>query len=423
MKLALLFLTLGAYSGAALAFLTQVLLARSLSVENFGLFSAALSFITLVTPIAGFGVGMFWLKAFGEEGWQGIRWIQPSVRFSILSTIFVLVAIFLWAFYAPHDSSTRNVLIVLSLMVIGQAAIELSSSIYQLEERFLNLAVWQLLPHAMRFTALFVLWLLYPNKIELSAAAAVYAVTAVLMIIVGSKLIFKVYSGKIELIGHGIKEENTKNLSEIRITHVFSSCWPFGLAGVFYFIYFQGSIVIVNYLLGSKYAAQYSIAITVITAIYIFPGLIYQKLLLPKIHRLIKHDKKKLESIYYRGNFIMLLVGGVAAVLVVNISPYFMPLIFGDSYMQSVELIAILALAIPLRFLATSIGSMLATGNYMRKKVFYMGATAAFSLLVCFAVIPYYGILGAAYAAVLVELFQVLIYFFAAQKIFKKSEG
>ena len=64
---ALALLWLGTLIGAGLAFLTQIILARKLGSEYFGMFSAVLAMVTLVTPLAGFGISQLWLKVFGQE--------------------------------------------------------------------------------------------------------------------------------------------------------------------------------------------------------------------------------------------------------------------------------------------------------------------------------------------------------------------
>ena len=422
MKLALLFLSIGAYLGGGLALLTQVFLARSLSLEDFGAFSTALSLVTIVAPLAGFGVGMFWLKAFGEEGVQALRWIRPSIKFTLVSTVLILIVIYLWAFFGPHSNFIRNLLLIFSFFIVGQVAIELASSIYQLEERYISLAVWQFLPHAMRFAFLmFVLQTFSTQNLSAINAAFIYFIVAVIMFIVGGKLVLKAYKGNVSLVGH----TSTLNKSEFNfqpsVINVLRESWPFGLAGIFYLIYFQSSIILVSYILGNEAAAKYSVIIVIMTAIYMFPSLIYQKLLLPKIHRWANHDRKKLKQVYLKGSFLMLLLGIATAGTVFFLSPYFIPVIFGESYSLVVEMIALMTLAIPFRFVATSVGAVLVTRDSMKKKVFYMGVTAGFSLLVCLLLIPDYAIFGAVYALIASEALQLLIYLFAVNRMWKQN--
>jgi len=423
MRLALLFLSIGAYSGAGLAFLTQVFLARTLSLEDFGAFSAALSLVTLVAPLAGFGVGMFWLRAFGEEGVQALRWIKPSIKFTLVSTVLILTVIYLWAFFAPHSDLTRNLLLIFSLFIVGQVAIELASSIYQLEGRYINLAVWQFLPHAMRFAFLmFVLWAFLTQNLSAINAAFIYFIVAIIMFLVGGKLVLKAYKGNLSLVGHASTLHKPEFNSQPSVINVVRESWPFGLVGVFYFIYFQSSIILVSYILGNEAAAKYSVVIVIMTGIYMFPSIIYQKLLLPKIHRWANQDRKKLKQVYLKGNFLMLLLGIVTAGTVLFVAPYVIPIVFGGKYVDVMFILSILAFAIPIRFVAASVGSVLATGVHMIRKVKYMGTVAFANVLLSLLLIEFIGITGVAYAALVSDGLLLLLYYYSVNKfVFEKG--
>ena len=145
-------LWLGSILGGGCAFLTQVLLARELGPATYGLFAAALGMVTLVSPLASFGVGGFWLMVFGQEGWQAVRWLRGSFSFTAITIFLVLVALFSWAVLGPHDETTRGLLLLLSVYVLGQVAVELVSAKLQLEERYLALTMWQFLPNMLRLS-------------------------------------------------------------------------------------------------------------------------------------------------------------------------------------------------------------------------------------------------------------------------------
>src|SRR5690606_1126389 len=99
--------------------------------------------------------------------------------------------------------------------------------------------------------------------------------------------------------------------------------WPFGLAGVFYLAYFQSGIILVSYILGDEAAAQYGVAITIMTAIYMFASLIYQKFLMPKIHRWANQDRVMLEEVSKNGIFLMLLLGAGMTIILCSMAPCF----------------------------------------------------------------------------------------------------
>ena len=116
---AISFLWLGSLAGAGLVLITNVVLARELTPSGYGVFSAALATITLLPPLAEFGLRGFWLKAFGAEGWGAVRWLTRAFRFVILSTTVTLLLLAAWAAFGPHDASFRWLLYWLLPVIVG----------------------------------------------------------------------------------------------------------------------------------------------------------------------------------------------------------------------------------------------------------------------------------------------------------------
>jgi O-antigen/teichoic acid export membrane protein len=58
-------LWLGSLLGAGCAFLTQVILARQLGPAEFGAFATAFAMVTMLMPLAGFGVAQYWQRGVG----------------------------------------------------------------------------------------------------------------------------------------------------------------------------------------------------------------------------------------------------------------------------------------------------------------------------------------------------------------------
>ncbi|MCY1363059.1 hypothetical protein D9M69_498030 [compost metagenome] len=175
---------------------------------------------------------------------------------------------------------------------------------------------------------------------------------------------------------------------------------------------------------GDGAAGVYNVAFTVMAAVYLLPSVIYQKFLLPKMHRWANSDRARFYKVYRQGNFAMLLLG-VAAMLAIWLSAFWaIPLFFGKHYAEAVTLLNILAPCAPLMFLAFSFGGVLVTQENMRLKVKVMGGVALINVLMNLALIPTWGTKGVAISTVLSCLALMVAYFWCAQKIvFGRSEG
>lgn len=417
---AIALLLFGTGLGAILSFATQVLLARVLGVEQFGSFSSALAIVTLLAPLAGFGLGSFWLSLYGQEGWQAQRWLPSSIRLLCSSTALVIGILLLWAILGPHDSLTRWLLTILVLHLLSQVALELIHAKYQLEGRSRWLAAWQTLPHLLRFLLVVILILLSGSSyIQVEQVALSFALVALLVVFSGIYQVRLMLKNQLQLTGHGGVAATVpqNNLSKSSVKQLVFRAWPFGLAGILYLIYFQSDIILIRYLIDESAAGIYNVAFVIMAAIYLFPGVIFQKFLLPKLHRWANYDAAQLYRVFKLGNMIMLLLGTLAMLLLWLLSPLFLPWLFGQAYQEAVTLLIILAIAAPFRFFASSTGAVLTTRGHMSTKVKLMGAIAALNILLNLYLIPIYGVTGAAVATVISDIALCALYYYFASRM------
>jgi O-antigen/teichoic acid export membrane protein len=402
--------------------LTQVVLARQLGPAAFGAFAAALGMVTLVAPLASFGVGSFWLRAFGQEGWRGVRWLRSSLQYSMLTTATVLAALYVWAGFGPHDPTTRGVLVALSAYLLGQVAVALVSAKLQLEERYFDLAMWQFLPHLLRLLAVLILAFAMMDMMTLRGVALAYAAISMGIFGLGAVLLWRMYVGKFDLKGHGTSQAQVgakpKTASMLQVA---AQSWPFGMDGLFYLIYFQSDIILLKYIKGDEAAGIYNVAFVIMAAAYMFPSVIYQKFLMPKIHRWAEHDRARFRQVYLVGNWLMFLFGLLAMLAIWSLGNFGVKVLFGEKYLEATPLLQILALVAPIRFLSTGMGSALVTKNHIRQKVLFMGITAAINIAMNIVMIPNFGKEGAAVSTLISEVFLLGLYFWGTKDIFANS--
>lgn len=401
-----------------------MLLARELGPAAFGVFAAALSMVTLVAPLASFGVGGFWLKVFGEEGWQAIRWLRGSLAFTVATTLLVLAALSIWAMLGPHDVITSGLLIVLSTYLVGQVAVELVSAKLQLEERYAGLAVWQLLPHLLRLLLIAMLALVVKQTTLYSAAYA-YALIAVGVFSIGGLLMYRMYCGEFALKGHGDMSSSTcKLIPPSSIGQVAAQSWSFGLSGVLYLIYFQSDIVLLKYMSGDMAAGVYNVAFVIMAAVYMLPSVVYQKYLLPKIHRWSHQDRRKFYQVYRVGNIAMLVLGVLAMLVIWVLAPWAIPFLFGVHYEDAILVILILGVAAPARFFASSAGAILSTQNHIVNKNYILIAVAVVNVGLNIILIPAYSFVGAALSTVVAEIIlAIMLHVYIRHRVFAGFNG
>lgn len=412
------FLWLATMAGAGFGFLGQIIIARGLGPENFGLFSSALGTVNLLLPLAGFGVATFWLKLFGQRGWEAIHWLPASFSFIILSSLAVMFTLVLWALFGPHDASTKSVISILFLLVLGHVSIELFGAKCQLEEKYGKLALLQMLSPLGRFFLALCFFLF--GSLNIQSISISYALLSLCILIVCLLPLYRMKQGQFNLKGHGVRDIKPSNVP-IRKVNVFDECWVFGVAGMFYFIWSQSHVVFIKYFSGDVDAGEYSVALILMNAISMLPAVIYSKYLMPKIHRWANKDLFQLKKVFYAGNKIMLLLGLVMMLAVWLLGELIIVKLFTDEYKASAQLLLILALVLPVRFVGHSIGAMLVAKENMKSKVKVMGIIAALNVLLNFIALPIWGVQGVAYVTVFSEIILVTLYYILVKKIYINS--
>jgi len=408
------FLWLGSLLGSGSTFVIYMVLGRELGPEDFGVFSSTLAMITIFSLFAGFGIPQVWLKLFGQEGWQAIRWVKPSLSFVFLSLILVTLLLTFWSLYGPHDKITSKLLLIMVLFIYGNTIVQLVVSKLQLEEKYSSLALWQIMPNIMRLLVIISCFYLFTIPLKLVEIAYIYAVVGLIISIFGLYQLSFMTKNKFELKGHK-KIIHTDNCSP-SIKDVLSESWPFGMATLFAFIYIQSDIILVKYISGNIEAGYYNVAFVIITAILIFPSVLYSKFLMPKFHRWSNHNRSKFYSAYKQGNIVMLISGITIMIFVLFFSSWVISILFGEKYSYSVVLLNILSLALPAYFVAYSVGATLVTKNHMKVKVKLMGIVALINIILNIILIPEYGGRGAAVATVISNIILLFFYYYIAKK-------
>lgn len=391
-------LTLATVLGAGMVFVTQMILARQLGSAAYGLFASSLATVTMVAPFAGFGLSRFRLMVYGVEGWGADRWLPATLRFTAITTLLAIGLVVALAFTLAPGQATRFTLLTLLPVILALLAVDLVGNKLRLEERYHTLSGWYLLIPGGRL-GVAALLLLFPT-LTVGFVALGYGAVSAAIALLGAPSMYALMRGEVKLHGHGPRVAATTLADRPNLTQLWSQAWVFGLTALLYPVFFQIGTVLLKYLDSNVQAGMYGIAMAVMSAIYLIPSTIYQKYLLSKLHRWAAHDKPKFRLVYRRGIVAMLTLGLVIGAGLAILAPWFVPIAFGDQYLDVVDILVVLALCPPLRFLSTAVGAVLLSRTHMGYRVRAMGLAAFVTIVLNVLLIPTYHALGAAFATV-----------------------
>ena len=408
-------------TAAGMGFVTQTLLARELGPAAYGLFASSLVTVMMLAPFAGFGMTQFRLKVYGVEGWAAHRWIRPSLRFTVFTTLLAIGIIVVWALTgAPHDG-TRFTLIVLTPVILSTLASDLVGNKLRLEDRYRFMALWQLMTPGSRLAVATAL-LLVPHLTNRFVAIG-YSIIALLVTLRAWPHLRLLVRDEIDLKGHGKRVFQAIPVASPGLGQLWSQAWAYGVVAVLYPVFFQISTVLLKYLSGDTQAGLYGIAMFVMTAIYLIPVTIYQKFLLAKLHRWAAHDRPKFLMVYRKGNMGMLALGLLIGLSLMAVSPWVVPLVFGAEYRPVAKILMVLAACVPIRFLSIAMGSVLLTEDHMRYRVYALGLAAGVAVALNLLLIPRFHALGAAAATVMGESVLLLVTYYCVRRFVRPDRG
>src|SRR5258707_8909721 len=348
-------------------------------LEALGTIAALSSIINLLALIGMGGMNWFLLQVVGREREEAVRWYFPAAQLVALLTGLGILGLVAYALtVAKFPASERLLLLAASVpILLGQLAVELSSVRYQIERSAGQVAFWQVVTQLGRAVVALCLKAFIISSLRavlvgfgmMGAIAVIWSLVAVPARSWGQLL-------------QSYRHPHPSMLETAR------SAGPFLLFGAIYLIFFQGPIVVLEYIRGGTETAQYNIAFLIVSAAMMFPSVFYSKFIAERIFHWGHHDRAKFAAAFYVSAALMAAVGILAMAILVATASRLIPWMFGSRYVPSVDLLLVMSIGIPTRFLQSAYSSLLVTGPQTIPRVIYLGLAAFTSIAASCIFVP-----------------------------------
>ncbi len=393
--------------GKVVGFFYTIFLARNLGVSDFGLYSTALAFFSLISAVADFGFNRFLIREIARDRSKSSELLfnVSILRLTLTSVLFALFALILSAL----DSDKIRVNLTL-------------------------LAVLAVLPQSLAFTfdAIFVAF----RKLQISAAALFLA--SLFNALIGFYLINSGFGvrGSIEalilsqliyagFLGLWLKSQRLISYSKVTfeiIKKVTAGSLPYGLLGILGLIYFRIDTVLLSYLRGNFETGLYGAAYKFLDSIVFIPSALSMAMF-PVLAKLHDSDLREVKRLYWKSLKIMSGLGLLVFVGYILILPLIIRL-FLPQYSQSVLVVQILSLSIPFMFMhVPAVQVLFSTDKYLKQVILISIVTLIFNIGLNLLFIPQFGLYAAAWITSASEMLSFVIFFiFLKAKILKEHE-
>lgn len=361
-----------------------VWVARYLGPEQYGLFSYALAFVALFSPLALLGLDDIVIRNIvrdpaGKDVTLGTCFVLKLIGGAI-SFVVIMGGIFL---LRTADGTIHWLVGVVAAGTLFQAFFTIDHWFYsQVQSKYI---VWAK-------SAVFILC--SATKILLIVVKApliAFAWVGLLEVVAGSAGMVIAYTAKGNLLGKW-------RYSFDKARELLRDSWPLMFSSVVMMIYMRIDQVMLGEMLGNEAVGVYSAAVRLAEVWFFVPQVIFAS-----VFPSIVEAKAVSEELFYerlqKFYNIMVLVNYLVAIPVTIIAKPLVVTIFGDAYAKAGLMLAVLIWSNMFSSLELARSSFLTTMNWTRFNFMTIFLGAALNVVLNLVLIPHYGGMGAAVAS------------------------
>ncbi|HBP00433.1 MAG: Membrane protein involved in the export of O-antigen and teichoic acid [Candidatus Uhrbacteria bacterium GW2011_GWF2_41_16] len=388
------YFTLASVGQKILAFFYFMLLAHVLMPERTGMYFLALSMTTIFSVVADFGMNSVVIREIAKYPEHAEAMIRQTLGLKIPFIFLASGGAIILSNLLGYDPGIRFLIFLASFIM---AADSLSLLYYgalrgfqALKYESIGILFGQLI--TITFGGL-ILWL----RPELPYVVAV--------LIAGS--VFNVFFSARPVIRRTSLNVLIPTWNKSAIWTLLCAAFPFALAGLFVKIYSYIDSIFLSLFMGTAAVGVYSIAYKFTYAFQFLP-MAFVAALYPGMSAMVIEDKDRLAHLFEDAMWYLMLLAVPLTFGIWAVAPDLVRLP-GEQYQNAAPVLQTLVFVLIPVFLDFPIGSLLNAANRQNTKTALMGATMIINVVLNAIFIPFFGIHGAAYAALVSFWFLFLV--------------
>lgn len=368
--------------------------ARYLGPAEFGLFSYALAFAALFSSFANLGLDSIVVRGLVREPSKRDAYLGTAFWLKLIGAITMLVVISTAMQLTESDAVTKLYIFVIASGTIFQS-FEVVDFYFQSQVRskfvsickFTQLVISSLLKLYLIFVGADLIWFVLVSLIDqVSLAGSLY-------------LAYR--SQKLgDFLGH-FDWEMAKRLLQ--------DSWPLILSGLVIMIYMRIDQIMIKEMLGEREVGLYSAA-TRISEVWYFIPMLLTKSLFPSIVNAKEISEKLYYSRLQRIFSFLVLLSLLVALPLTLLSDWLIVLLYGADFMESGKVLMIHIWTGMFVAMGVASSSWFTIENLQRYAFYRTALGAIVNIALNLALIPTYGIVGAAVATILAQLSAALVF-------------
>lgn len=368
-----------------ISFVAFTIAARVLGVEGVGMYFYALSLSSLAGAWTDLGMTPLVIRAFAnseEEGWSYVR--RATLAKALLVPIAAIATLLYTGFAVPNGASMIP-LILIALIVMAEDALSLLGygilrGRQRLEKESFGMVIGQCISSGALIAAVGLGFGIRGALVALALGSA-----------------WHVFWSGFWVYRFGVPSWQGRALPWGVLVR---QAMPFALAGLFVRVYSSVDAILLRQWQGEHSVGQYAVAYKLTYALQFLP-LAFVAALYPALSA--AHARKDEQAVVHTvlGSWrFMALLGFPLAAALAGFAPRLVPWVYGAEFAPAGGVLAVLAWVLPLIFLDFPVGSYLNATHRAEQKTRAMGFAMVANVAMNLLLVPRFGGVGAAYAAV-----------------------
>jgi O-antigen/teichoic acid export membrane protein len=373
--------------------LVGIWVARYLGPAQFGLFSYAVAFAALFSSIAKLGLDSIMVRDLVREPAQRDIYMGTAFWLKLAGSLAMLGVIGIALQLTTSDSTTRLYIFIIASGAIFQP-FEVVDFYFQSKVLSKFVSICKLIQ--LTISSLIKIFLIY-----IDSGLFWFVIVSLIDQITLAATLYLAY--RYQKIGMYFKHFNRHVAKKLLI-----DSWPLVLSGLAVMIYMRTDQIMIKEMLGEKEVGLYSAA-TRISEIWYFVPILITNSIFPAILNVKKDSPKYLFRLRVLFS-VLVWIGILVAAITAFIYDWLIIFLYGQDYQQAGQVLMIHIWGGIFVALGAASGSWFVSENLQRYALYRTLLGASVNIALNFALIPKYGILGAAIGTVVAQSVAALFF-------------
>lgn len=367
-----------------IAFIYFLLLARYLTVENFGKLAFVLSFVGIFSILIDFGLGPVLTREIARDKEKTKEYLGNILGFKLFSSIITFALVIFIINILNYSFIIKNLIYLAGFSMIFSS---FTGSFLQTLRGFFNFK-YEAIGMMIHQTVVLIIGI-----ILMSLGAGV---VLMLMPYIFGQLVYLVIS--LAFLKRKICFFPRFIFNWQIIKKLLKGSFPFFIAGAFTALYINIDTVILSNLTNDQFVGLYSVAKKLPNALLVLIPAVFSGAIYPVLSRHFVQSQSNLSNVFQEATFYIVLITLPIFFGALVLAKPIIVLFFGINYLPAVSALKILTLAIPFTFLDMIMVSLLNACNRQKINMINQGIGLIIIIIASIILIPFYQYKGAAIA-------------------------